>query len=116
MAVYHLSTPLKEENMRKLNVGDIVYLSGNIFTARDMAHFRIRGLLAEGKPLPKDFNGSAVFHAGPVCLKNPRRLAGGTVFCGGQGAGVRQRVPSTGPSYPRLPQQRLMPPISRTLV
>ncbi len=71
MAVYHLSTPLKEENMRKLNVGDIVYLSGNIFTARDMAHFRIRGLLAEGKPLPKDFNGSAVFHAGPVCLKNP---------------------------------------------
>ena len=33
MAVYHLSTPLKEENMRKLNVGDIVYLSGNIFTA-----------------------------------------------------------------------------------
>ena len=53
MAVYHLSTPLKEEDMRKLNVGDIVYLSGNIYTARDMAHFRIRGLLAEGKPLRK---------------------------------------------------------------
>lgn len=70
MAVYHLSTPLKEEDMRKLNVGDVVYLSGDIFTARDMAHFKIRGLLEAGEPLPKDFNGAAVFHAGPVCLKN----------------------------------------------
>ncbi len=70
MAVYHLSTPLKEEDMRKLTVGDVVYLSGDIFTARDMAHFKIRGLLEAGEALPKDFNGAAVFHAGPVCLKN----------------------------------------------
>ena len=70
MAVYHLSTPLKEEDMRKLDVGDVVYLSGTIFTARDMAHLKIKGLLDRGESLPKDFNGSAVFHAGPVCLKN----------------------------------------------
>ena len=70
MAVYHLSTPLQEEDMRRLNTGDVVYLSGNIFTARDMAHFRIRGLLESGESLPKDFHGAAVFHAGPVCLKN----------------------------------------------
>ena len=56
--------------MRKLDVGDVVYLSGTIFTARDMAHLKIQGLLDRGAPLPKDFNGSAVFHAGPVCLKN----------------------------------------------
>ena len=56
--------------MRKLDVGDVVYLSGTIFTARDMAHLKIKGLLDRGEPLPKDFNGSAVFHAGPVCLKN----------------------------------------------
>lgn len=70
MAVYYLSTPLKEEEMRKLVIGDVVYLSGHIFTARDMAHLNIKGLLEEGNPLPKDFSGSAVFHAGPVCLKN----------------------------------------------
>lgn len=70
MAVYHLSTPLKEEDIRKLNVGDVVYLSGTIFTARDMAHLKIQSLLKQGEPLPKDFNGAAVFHAGPVCLKN----------------------------------------------
>ena len=70
MSVYHFQTPLREEDMRKLNLGDVVYLSGHIFTARDMAHLTIRGLLEEGKPLPKDFSGSAVFHAGPVALKN----------------------------------------------
>lgn len=70
MATYHFSTPLQEEDMRKLHVGDVVYLTGHVFTARDMAHLRIRGLLEEGKPLPKDFAGAAVFHAGPVALKN----------------------------------------------
>ena len=70
MATYHFSTPLQEEDMRKLHVGDVVYLTGHVFTARDMAHLRIRGLLEEGKPLPKDFAGAAVFRAGPVALKN----------------------------------------------
>lgn len=70
MSVYHFHTPLQEADMRKLSIGDVVYLSGHIFTARDMAHLTIRGLLEEGNPLPKDFFGSAVFHAGPVALKN----------------------------------------------
>ncbi|UQT49277.1 fumarate hydratase C-terminal domain-containing protein [Flavonifractor plautii] len=36
--------------MRKLHVGDVVYLTGHVFTARDMAHLRIRGLLEEEAP------------------------------------------------------------------
>lgn len=70
MAVYHLSTPLKEEDIRQLKTGDVVYLTGHIFTARDMAHLKIRGLLEEKKALPKDFANAAIFHAGPVALKN----------------------------------------------
>lgn len=69
MSTYHFQTPLREEDMRRLKLGDVVYLSGHIFTARDMAHLTIRGLLQESKPLPKDFHGSAVFHAGPVALR-----------------------------------------------
>lgn len=65
-----LHIPLQEQEVRELRVGDVVYLTGHIFTARDMAHLRIRDLLDEKKPLPKDFTGAAVFHAGPVCLKN----------------------------------------------
>lgn len=66
-----LQIPLKEEDVRALHVGDVVYLTGHIFTARDMAHLMLRKLLAAGKPLPKDFSGAAIFHAGPVCLKHP---------------------------------------------
>jgi len=70
MAAHHLSIPLQEAEMRKLVIGDVVYLTGRLFTARDMAHLRIRGLLEEGRPLPGDFAGAAVFHAGPVALQN----------------------------------------------
>ncbi len=70
MAIYHLSTPLQEEDVRKLVIGDVVYLTGHIFTARDMAHLKMKGLLEKGEVLPKDFSGAAVFHAGPVALKN----------------------------------------------
>lgn len=65
-----LTIPLKEEAVRALKIGDVVYLTGHIFTARDMAHLKILDLLDNGKPLPQDFNGAALFHAGPVCLKN----------------------------------------------
>ena len=65
-----LTMPIKEEDVRELKLGDVVYLTGHIFTSRDMGHLRIRQLLEKGEPLPKDFHGAAIFHAGPVCLKN----------------------------------------------
>ena len=64
------TTPLKEEDMRSLKIGDVIYLTGDIFTSRDMGHLKIRELHEKGEPFPKDFNGAAIFHAGPVCLKN----------------------------------------------
>lgn len=71
MKEYKFTTPLKEEDMRQLQVGDIVYISGHIFTSRDMAHLKYKDILAQNGRLPKDFAGAAVFHAGPVCLKQP---------------------------------------------
>jgi fumarate hydratase subunit beta len=38
---YTLTTPLTEEVTRELKAGDIVYLNGTIFTARDAAHKRL---------------------------------------------------------------------------
>lgn len=69
MEKHVLHTPLSEDDIRKLKIGDVVYLSGHIFTARDMAHINIKGLLESHSELPKDFRGAAVFHAGPVALK-----------------------------------------------
>ena len=34
MAEYHLTSPLKDEDVMKLKLGDTVYLSGNAFTCR----------------------------------------------------------------------------------
>lgn len=64
-----LTTPLRREDVVGLVVGDVVYLSGTIYTARDMAHIRIMDYLKEGKELVEDFSGAAVFHAGPVARK-----------------------------------------------
>ena len=71
MKEHYLTTPLQESDMRQLHAGDVVYISGHIFTSRDMAHLKYKGFLAEEKPLPKEFRGAAIFHAGPVCLKQP---------------------------------------------
>ena len=49
---YHLQTPLKKEDIKKLNVGDIVYISGEVLTARDEAHSRILELDETGEKLP----------------------------------------------------------------
>lgn len=71
MNTYELSLPLSKEDVKQLRIGDIVYLTGHIYTSRDMAHLKYRALLEEDKPLPKDFEGSAIFHAGPVAMQAP---------------------------------------------
>ncbi len=59
---YHLTTPLKKEDIIQLNTGDIVYLTGTILTARDEAHIRI----LESEHLPFDLEGAAIYHCGPL--------------------------------------------------
>jgi fumarate hydratase subunit beta len=69
MTVYHLKTPISEEDARKLHVNDVVYLSGTLVTARDQAHRRALQLAKEGKSLPFSLEGLAVYHCGPVMSK-----------------------------------------------
>lgn len=60
-----LTTPLKAEDIADLRVGDIVYLTGTLVTARDDAHMR---LVKQGRALPADLKGKAIFHAGPIMV------------------------------------------------
>ncbi|MCS7096875.1 MAG: FumA C-terminus/TtdB family hydratase beta subunit [Candidatus Methanomethylicia archaeon] len=69
MLEYRLKTPLNENVIRSLNIGDIVYLSGIIVTARDAAHSRALSILNSGGKLPIDLNGLAIYHCGPVVDK-----------------------------------------------
>jgi len=66
MAIYRLNTPISEKSVRYLKVNDVIYLSGVVVTARDQAHNRALSLYKEGKTLPIDLNGLAVYHCGPV--------------------------------------------------
>jgi len=63
---YHLTTPISDETIETLKSGDIVYLSGTIYTARDAAHKRLVDLLDEGKELPFDVNGAVIYFVGPT--------------------------------------------------
>lgn len=58
-----LTTPIKDEDLMDLNVGDVVYLTGTLVTCRDVAH---RRLIEQGRELPVDLQGGAIFHAGPI--------------------------------------------------
>ena len=63
---YHLTTPLGKSDITQLNAGDIVYLTGTVFTARDEAHARILEMKEKGEPLPFDLDGSVIYHCGPL--------------------------------------------------
>ena len=61
-----LTTPIKDEDLEGLNVGDVVYLTGRLVTCRDVAH---RRLIEQGRELPVNLVGGAIFHAGPIVRK-----------------------------------------------
>ena len=63
-----LTTPITEEQVRRLKVGDQVSISGVIFTGRDTVH----KYLHEGGTMPEgvSLQGSIIYHCGPVVMKD----------------------------------------------
>jgi len=61
-----LTTPIRDEDLENLNVGDVVYLTGRLVTCRDVAH---RRLIEQKRELPVNLEGGAIFHAGPIVRK-----------------------------------------------
>jgi len=59
-----LQTPLTEDAVRALNVGDVVLISGRMFTGRDAVHSYLMKHDA-----PVDLRGAALYHCGPVAVK-----------------------------------------------
>ena len=66
MAEYKLTTPLTDEDVSKLKAGDIVYLNGVLYTARDAAHKRLVDLILNGEELPFDLKGAVIYYVGPT--------------------------------------------------
>lgn len=72
---YNIETPLSKEEVKKLKAGDIVNISGVIYTARDAAHKRMIGMLEEGKNLPFDIKDQIIYYVGP-CPAKPGEVIG----------------------------------------
>jgi fumarate hydratase class I len=59
-----IATPLEEKTIRSLKVGDVVLVSGRMFTGRDAVHAH---LMKHDPPI--DLRGAALYHCGPVVQK-----------------------------------------------
>jgi fumarate hydratase class I len=88
--IEHPFTPAK---VRDLRVGDIVRLTGRVFTGRDLVHRH----LFEGGKCPVDLRDGALYHCGPVVV---RKEAGWRVLAAGPTTSMRQE-----PYMPRIIEQ-----------
>lgn len=66
---YTLSTPLTDADVEQLKAGDVVFLNGVIYAARDAAHKRIMEAIdagpEDGSGAPFDLKGAAIYYVGP---------------------------------------------------
>lgn len=63
-----LTYPFSQEAVRKLKVGDMVLITGKLFTGRDAVH----KYLHEGNPSPVNLKNQIIYHCGPVILKDKK--------------------------------------------
>jgi tartrate/fumarate subfamily iron-sulfur-dependent hydro-lyase beta chain len=66
-----LIEPYTEEKIRALKMGDIIHLTGMVYTGRDAVH----KFLHEGGTSPVDLDGQIIYHCGPVVIKEKRKWA-----------------------------------------
>ncbi len=62
----YLEAPLSKGDVEPLRTGDVVRLSGVLYTARDAAHARMAEAIDNGEPLPFDPEGQVVYFTGPA--------------------------------------------------
>lgn len=61
-----INYPFKREDIKDLKVGDMVLISGKLFTGRDAVHHRIHN----GSKPPVDLNNQIIYHCGPVVIEH----------------------------------------------
>ena len=86
----NLKLPLTREQIKELDAGEVVFLTGEVFTARDCAHKRLAELLDAGKDLPINIDGATFYYAGPCPAKEG-------MACGSCGPTTSSRMQSFAP-------------------
>ncbi|MGV1099450.1 FumA C-terminus/TtdB family hydratase beta subunit [Thiovibrio sp. JS02] len=70
-----VSLPLAADTLTSLAAGELVSLSGTLYTGRDQTHRRLCALLDEGQELPVDLSGQLLYYVGPSPAR-PGRVIG----------------------------------------
>ncbi len=70
----YIQVPYTKEEAVNLKAGDMVYLSGTIYTARDAAHKRMAEALNKGEELPFDLKGNVIYYMGPSPAREGRPI------------------------------------------
>ena len=63
---HKITTPLTAEAIKQLKTGDMVKITGILYSARDAAHKKLIELIEAGKDLPFELNGNVVYYLGPT--------------------------------------------------
>ena len=61
-----LESPLSEDTVRSLKLGEIVYINGPVITGRDEMHSRAIEKVKNGEDVPEEIIGSVLYHCGPI--------------------------------------------------
>lgn len=70
-----LTTPLTKEKVKTLKAGDVITISGTIYSARDAAHKRMIESLNKGEDIPFDIRDQIIYYVGP-CPEKPGQVIG----------------------------------------
>lgn len=70
----HIKTPLTKDEAATLRSGDMVYITGVLYTARDAAHKRMSEALADGEELPFDVKNNIIYYMGPSPAREGRTI------------------------------------------
>lgn len=62
----HINLPFTNEMLDTLKAGDLIYVSGTMYTARDAAHKRLCEMLDRNEKLPFDLKNSVIYYVGPT--------------------------------------------------
>lgn len=70
----YINTPLDDSVIKDLHAGDMVYITGTIYTARDAAHLRMYNALRNNEPLPFDIRKNIIYYMGPSPAREGRPI------------------------------------------
>lgn len=69
-----IDTPISKEKAASLKAGDMVFITGTIYTARDAAHKRMYEALKKGEKPPVDLENIAIYYMGPSPAREGRPI------------------------------------------